>query len=66
MTVKSDLKAVSMKLKTPDTKIPILSEEQMTILSKEIDKLSIEELFASIPLNAKLNSFGAQAALALI
>ena len=66
MTVKSDLKELSMQLKTPNTEIPILNEEQMTILSKEIDELSIEELFASIPLNARLNSFGAKAALALI
>ena len=66
MTVKSDLKELSMQLKTPNTEIPILNEEQMTILSKEIDELSIEELFASIPLNARLNSFSAQAALELI
>ena len=31
-----------------------LNEEQIDILSKKIDKLTEEELFASIPLNYRL------------
>ena len=62
MPISSDIEEESNELAD---QMMILSEEQNAILNKNIDNLSDEELFVSVPLTERIESYGVKAAYTL-